>query len=62
MSVSPDTAGLKAGGIQYIGLQLADENTQEISSSFAHAGEWMQEALAMPDSKVLVNCWQGASR
>eukprot|EP00090_Calanus_glacialis_P036585 TRINITY_DN6252_c0_g1_i2.p1 TRINITY_DN6252_c0_g1~~TRINITY_DN6252_c0_g1_i2.p1 ORF type:complete len:225 (+),score=56.90 TRINITY_DN6252_c0_g1_i2:3-677(+) len=62
MSITPDTEALKAANIEYIGLQLADENTQEISSTFSKSGEWIQNALTDPTSKVLVNCWAGCSR
>eukprot|EP00092_Neocalanus_flemingeri_P018678 GFUD01020227.1.p1 GENE.GFUD01020227.1~~GFUD01020227.1.p1 ORF type:complete len:192 (+),score=66.17 GFUD01020227.1:103-678(+) len=62
MSVSPDTTALQAAQIEYLGLQLADEASQEISSTFSQSGEWIQAALTQPASRVLVNCWAGCSR
>ena len=60
--MTPDVEALKAAKIEYLGLHLADENSQEISSSFSMSGEWIQKALAQPSNKVLVNCWAGCSR
>ena len=62
MSVNPDTEALQSAKIEYLGLQLADENTQEISPTFSMSGEWIHKALEQPSSKVLVNCWAGCSR
>merc|ERR1711892_997788 len=62
MSVNPDTEALQSAKIEYLGLQLADENTQEISPTFSMSGEWIHKALEQPSSRVLVNCWAGCSR
>ena len=60
--MTPDTAALQAADIQYLALQLADESTQEISSTFSISGEWILAALTHPTSKMLLNCWAGVSR
>ena len=62
MFVDIDEDSLKAAGIEYMGIHLADENTQDIASSFEKSGSWIEQALTQPSSKVLVNCWAGCSR
>jgi len=62
ISVPVDIDQLKEANITYLGLQLADESSQEISPEFERSGQWIQDALATPGNKVLVNCWAGISR
>ena len=63
MSVDVDTAALSEAGIEYLGLELADHEQQEIGSHFVTTGEWINAALgASENNKVLVNCWAGISR
>jgi len=61
--VAPDKAGLEAAGIQLKEMGLHDREEAEVSTSFRTAGMWIRSSLASsPEARVLVNCWQGASR
>ena len=48
-------------------FKMTDSATEEIQQYFTHTSHWIHSALTRGDStnttnKVLVNCWQGASR
>jgi len=63
MSVNVDEAALAEAGIKYLGLNLDDNEDQEIGSQFQKTGEWINEAITQDDNnKVLINCWAGISR
>ena len=63
MSVNVDEATLAEAGIKYLGLNLDDNEDQEIGSQFQKTGEWINEAITQDDNnKVLINCWAGISR
>ena len=42
-------------------FQINDRKDVQISDHFDAVTEWMEDAL-QKGGKVLVNCWQGASR
>merc|ERR1719334_1856826 len=62
MSVPTDPQILEESNICYMGLQLSDDNSQEIFSTFETSGKWIEKALLGQNSKVLINCWAGCSR
>ena len=63
MSVNVEEAALGEAGIKYLGLNLDDNEDQEIGSQFQKTGEWINEAITQDDNnKVLINCWAGISR
>ena len=63
MSVNVEEAALAEAGIKYLGLNLDDNEDQEIGSQFQKTGEWINEAITQDDNnKVLINCWAGISR
>jgi len=57
-----DCSNINTHRISYLGLQLSDENEEDIRCKFLEAGEWIQEALTTEENRVMVNCWAGISR
>ena len=57
----PDAVELKRVGIKLLNLEIADKASVEIKEHFLTTGAWIGEALGS-GGKVLVNCYQGASR
>uniref|UniRef100_A0A3Q0SJH0 Dual specificity protein phosphatase n=1 Tax=Amphilophus citrinellus TaxID=61819 RepID=A0A3Q0SJH0_AMPCI len=49
-------------GIQYYGVEADDKPTFNISQYFSPAANFIHEALAHPQNKVLVHCVMGRSR
>ena len=41
MSVQPDLTALEGAGVQYLGLQLADESSQAVLPVLGQSGEWI---------------------
>ena len=61
-SVDPDKESLQEHGIVLKELQLRDKLDEDITKVFQESGRWIRRSLAQGGSKVMVNCWQGASR
>lgn len=59
--VDPDLAELAQRGINILQLELLDESKVEICEKFQENNAWIKQALDS-GGKVLVNCYQGASR
>merc|ERR1712080_531894 len=59
--VTPDVETLESHGVKVMQLDLADKDMADISSHFPATNAWIKEALD-GGGKVLVNCFQGASR
>ena len=41
---------------------MNDTAREEIRGHFQETGDWLESALRRRGNRVLVNCWQGASR
>ena len=54
-------AALARAGVEVKEMGLRDREGEEISCRFREAGLWLRTALR-GRGRVLVNCWQGASR
>jgi len=59
--VQPDLTQLEEKGIKVLQLELLDESQIAISDKFQETNVWLKQALGS-GGKVLVNCYQGASR
>jgi len=59
--VRPHAVHLEQLGIKLLNLEINDRPGVDISQYFPTTTTWMEEAL-QGGGKVLVNCWQGASR
>jgi len=59
--VNPDLQQLEERGIKVLQLEILDESRIAISEKFQETNVWLREALNS-GGKVLVNCYQGASR
>ena len=60
-SVDPDKETLQGLGIELKELQLRDKLDEDITKVFKESGRFIRRSLAA-GGKVMVNCWQGASR
>ena len=59
--MTPDAVELEKLGIKLLNLEISDKASVEIKEHFLVTGAWIGEALAN-GGRVLVNCYQGASR
>merc|ERR1711892_39984 len=59
--VRPHQEHLEQLGIKLRNLEINDKSDVSISDFFNTAADWVHAAL-QSEGKVLVNCWQGASR
>ena len=59
--VRPHPLHLEELGIKFLNLEIIDRKEINIEQHFDIATAWMDEGLKA-GGKVLVNCWQGASR
>jgi len=60
--VRPNAVELERLGIKLLNLEIKDKANVEIKEHFLTTGAWIGQALAKPGGRVLVNCYQGASR
>ena len=59
--VRPNAVELERLGIKLLNLEIKDKATVEIKEHFLTTGAWIRQALDS-GGRVLVNCYQGASR
>eukprot|EP00090_Calanus_glacialis_P013138 TRINITY_DN21767_c0_g1_i1.p1 TRINITY_DN21767_c0_g1~~TRINITY_DN21767_c0_g1_i1.p1 ORF type:complete len:234 (+),score=77.62 TRINITY_DN21767_c0_g1_i1:30-704(+) len=59
--VRPNQEHLKQLGIELLNLEINDKSDVPIGDFFDSTADWIHAAL-QSGGKVLVNCWQGASR
>jgi len=57
----PNPFHFKNNGLEHLNLEIVDLPHVKISDYFDTATAWMEAAIKS-GGKVLVNCWQGASR
>jgi len=60
--VAPDQDAYLKHGIELKQLKLRDKAEENITLAFSETGRWIRRSLSLPGARVMVNCWQGASR